>query len=107
MEAALGFGPDGEKNKRPVPPHASDHSQLPFAQYQGTPRPGGDLTRDSIRRARAEHEAAKRSRCLTAAKGEACCTCVCPPEQGFGNAWNIPASEAKKHPFIRNGEAVP
>ena len=96
--------PEGEKNKRPIPPNASDHSKLPFAQYKGTPRPEGDLTRDSIRQARAQHEAAKKARGSAVAAEEACCTCVCPPSQGFGNAWNIPASEARKHPFVKNGE---
>lgn len=37
----------------------------------------------------------------------ACCTCVCPPEQGFGQGFNVPADIASQHPGIKDQGACP
>ena len=109
MEEALGLGPKGKsgskKGGRPRAPQA----ELPRAGKVGTAAPGGDRTRESIRAAKEEHErnaAALKARGETEAAG-ACCTCVCPPEQGFGQCFNIPQATARKHPFVREGGACP
>ena len=84
-------------------------SELPRAGVVGTPRPGGDRTRESIRAEKAAHEAAAAALESSGEAGPfgASCTCVCPPEQGFGQCFNIPQATARKHPFVREGGACP
>ena len=108
MEEALGVGPKGMPKNLTVPPPVPA-SELPRAGVVGTPRPGGDRTRESIRAEKAAHEAAAAALESSGEAGPfgASCTCVCPPEQGFGQCFNIPQATARKHPFVREGGACP
>jgi hypothetical protein len=112
MEASLGLGPKPiGMLRRPAPRSPEEHDALPDAPHLGSAhlaRDGGrDRTRASIREDRAAHARSLAAMDPAERRGAACCTCVCPPEQGFGRAFNVPAAEAAKHPFTRNGGACP
>ena len=115
MEAALGLGPNAitspSPDQQPVP---TTEAELPFAQPIGVASKTGARTRASIRAARARDEKRRRRLAATEAalaatmattfsnsssssaswNGEqaGCCTCVCPPGQGFGRAFPATAS---------------
>ena len=103
MEEALGLGPKGVVKPRPT--RTTPESELPRAgKVGGAGRAAGDRTRASIKLAAEEHE---KNKVATEAAYGACCTCVCPPAQGFGQGFNVPADIANKHPFIKEGGACP
>jgi hypothetical protein len=133
MEAALGLGPHAITSPTPAPGQpAPAESELPLAEPVGVPQPGV-RTRQTIRDERARHE--RRRRRLAAADatvaaaaanhssssssagrpsntsnglgGETgCCTCVCPPGQGFGRAFPASAPDGAPPPPVRETLAL-
>ena len=109
MEEALGLGPKGKSGSKKEDKPRVPQSELPRAGKVGTAPPGGDRTRESIRAAKEEHErnaAALKARGETEAAG-ACCTCVCPPEQGFGQGFNLAPDIAARHPSVKQNDPCP
>ena len=109
MEEALGLGPKGKSGSKKEDKPRVPQSELPRAGKVGTAPPGGDRTRASIRAAKEEHErsaAALKARGETEAAG-ACCTCVCPPEQGFGQAFDLPPDIAARYPSVKQNDPCP
>ena len=109
MEEALGLGPKGKSGSKKEDKPRVPQSELPRAGKVGTAAPGGDRTRASIRAAKEEHErnaAALKARGETEAAG-ACCTCVCPPEQGFGQGFSLAQDIAARHPSVKQNDPCP
>jgi CubicO group peptidase (beta-lactamase class C family) len=112
MEDAMGVGPKGMPSAADIKKQASTskHDRPRTAGFvAGTSSNRRELTRASIKAAKAAHEA---NAAALAASGEegpigGCCTCVCPPGQGFGQGFGVPQSIASKHPSIQDGGACP
>jgi CubicO group peptidase (beta-lactamase class C family) len=108
MEEAMGVGPKQQTKPQPPPPRSRQPAPRTAEFVPGNGR-GRELTRASIQAEQAAHDAAAAA---LAASGEAgpigaCCTCVCPPSQGFGQGFGVPSAIAAKHPLIKEGGSCP
>jgi len=77
------------------------------ASYLGTPRAQGDRTKSSLA---AEAEQYRKLAANPAPAGApevaGSCTCTCPPGEGFGKCFNVPAAEMKEDPAtLKDGDS--